>query len=142
VKIFIDDERYPLREEQGEWVIVRTPLDALAVIEANAPWITHISFDNDLGFEIEGRDILQVIVGNHENKYPMVLPRLEEIRVHSANVVAAQAILDLARSAQKHGVIRADVNIVQRSALHEKYDMPSSWYDDFYETEKERLADL
>lgn len=120
MKVFIDDERSPLKAEEGEWVIVRNPDAAIALIRENAPVITHISFDNDLGFEKEGRDILQAIVGTPAEE-GIELPKLEEIRVHSANVVAARAMMDLARSAIKAGCLPSETRVVNRSALHEAY---------------------
>jgi len=135
MKIFIDDERFPIREETGEWIIVRDPDSALSIIRSNSAWITHISFDNDLGFPIEGRTIMVAIFGEQ-----VPFPVLEEICVHSANVVAAKAMFDLATSAQKAGILRENVRIEMRSALHVKYQTISSWYDDGYENEKDRLA--
>lgn len=137
MKIFIDDERFPVREETGEWIIVRDPDSALSIIRSNCAWITHISFDNDLGFVLEGRNVMSMIFQEQ-----IAFPRLEEIRVHSANVVAAQAMINLARSAQKAGILRESVQIDMRSALYEKYQTITSWYDDAYENEKDRLEVL
>lgn len=141
MKIFIDDERYPLRGEERDWVIVRDPVTALAIIRANAATITHISFDNDLGYDTEGRTILSMVLGTPVMA-PMVMPRLEEIRVHSANTVANKSMIDLAQSAQQTGTLRQDVRIEQASALYTTYPTLESWYDDAYEGEKERLAAL
>lgn len=120
MRIFIDDERLPLPEEAGQWLVVRTAHDAITAIRAHAPVITHISFDNDLGGPAEGRDIMHHITGS-AMRAPISLPSLEEIRVHSANTVAAKAMLDLARSARDAGAISPEVKIVNRSALHERY---------------------
>lgn len=141
MKIFIDDERMPIETEEGEWVIIRDPDTAIKILNANSAFITHISFDNDLGFKTEGRDIMTQMFGTPEIA-PMTFPRLIEIRVHSANTIACQAMIDLARSAQKAGILRCDVIIDKRSALYERYDTSESWYDDEYETEKERLEAL
>lgn len=141
MKIFIDDERMPLASEAGQWVIVRDPTTAFGVIRPNAHLITHLSFDNDLGYETEGRDIMAQIFGT-PLIHPTPLPRLVKIRVHSANTVANQAMLDLARAAQKAGILRPDVIIENCSALYERYHTAGSWYDDAYETEQERLDAL
>ena len=139
MKIFIDDERMPPKDEIGDWVIARDPKTACGLLNANAPFITHLSFDNDLGYEMEGRDIMAHIFGTPVVP-PLPLPKLVEIRVHSANVVANSAMLDLARCALKSGVLLPGVTIQNRSALHERYDtIGGSWYDDDYETEKDRL---
>ena len=141
MKIFIDDERMPLASEEDEWVIVRDPQTAFAVIRANAHRITHLSFDNDLGFEIEGRDIMAEIFGT-PLAAPTALPRLIEIRIHSANVVANQAMLDLARSAQKATLLMPDVTIVNRSALHEDYRTIVTHDDPDMKQEEKRLETL
>ena len=141
MKIFIDDERMPLDGEVGEWIIARDPTTAFGLLNANAPFITHLSFDNDLGYKVEGRDIMAQMFGTPEIR-PLPLPRLVEIRVHSANTVANQAMLDLARSALKAGILLPGVTIENRSALHERYHTAGSWYDDDYETERERLDAL
>jgi hypothetical protein len=141
MKIFIDDERMPLESEDGAWVIVRFAHTALNVIDANAHAITHISFDNDLADSLEGRDIMQRIFGTPAHA-PIPLPRLEEIRVHSANTVAAREMIALARNALEAGVIQPGVNIIQMSALDHRYHTVTSWYDDAYESEKERQATL
>lgn len=141
MKIFIDDERMPIDSEDGKWVIARDPQTAFGLLNANAAFITHLSFDNDLGYKTEGRDIMAQMFGTPEIR-PLPLPRLVEIRVHSANTVANQAMLELARSAQKAGVLRADVVIENRSALYERYHTAGTWYDDPYETEQERLDAL
>ena len=73
---------------------------------------------------------------------PLPFPRLVEISVHSANIVANQAMLELARSAQKSGTLRSEVIIENRSALYEQYQTIQSWYDDAYENEKDRLKAL
>lgn len=142
MKIFIDDERIPPRGEEADWVIVRDPKAAFAILHANSAHITHISFDNDLGFETEGRDIMQQVLLGTPVTRPVPFPRLEAIYVHSANTVAAQAMLDLAASGKKSGIIRKEVIIEGHSALYEKYQTFSSWYDEAYEAESERLDGL
>lgn len=137
MKIFIDDERMPL-PDTGEWVIVRDPSTACAVIYQNAAAITHISFDNDLGFEMEGRDILRQLLGTPVVR-PASLPRLEAIIVHSANTVANSAMVDLARDAQAKGVLRAEVAIIRNSALDVAYPTISSHHDESMKAEDDRL---
>jgi hypothetical protein len=141
MRIFIDDERMPLASEAGDWVIVRDPQTAFAVIHANAHAITHLSFDNDLGCAVEGRDIMAELFGT-PLVAPTPLPRLVEIRVHSANIVASQAMLDLARSAQKATILMPDVSIVNRSALHEDYRTVVTHDDPEMRRERRRLDSL
>ncbi|MAM39522.1 MAG: hypothetical protein CL949_13705 [Erythrobacter sp.] len=120
MRIFIDDERLPLPEEAGQWLVVRTAHAAITALREHAAEITHISFDNDLGGPAEGRDIMHHVVGT-AMRAPLPLPNLQEIRIHSANIVAAKAMFELAHGAKAAGVIPAHVWIVSRSALHERY---------------------
>jgi len=128
MKIFIDDERMPLRDEIGEWIIVREPKTAIDLIRANAPFVTHLSFDNDLGFELEGDDVMKALFGTPMTA-PVRLPVLQEIRVHSANIVKNKAMIDRAVSARDAGVIGADVHIEARSALYERYQLLEHFID-------------
>ena len=135
MKIFIDDDRMP--SEPGEWVIARDPQTAFGLIHANSPWITHLSFDQNLGHQVTGLGILTEILGADILR-PEVFPRLIEICVHSTDNKANNDMRAVAQAAKDSGVLRADVEIVNRSALHTQYHTFSSWYDDAYETERER----
>ncbi len=116
MKIFIDDERLPL-SEQSEWVVVRSADAALKIITENQHIITHISFDNDLGDDIkDGYWIMRQMFSGWERDI-VVMPELCEIIVHSANVVAANNLMQLARSA------RPDINVARKSALEFNYPM-------------------
>ena len=122
MRIFIDDERFPLEHETGQWAIVREPIEAIDMIRANAQSITHISFDNDLGHDLEGRDVLNAIIGTPVSE-GIEMPALIELRVHSANIAAAKSMIDLATSGRQHGALPSDLHIVSRSALQENYPM-------------------
>lgn len=141
MKIFIDDERYPLKGEEGDWIIVREAQAAIDLIRANAAQVTHISFDNDLGCDLQGRDVMNAVLGTPVSA-PIPLPRLVELRVHSANVPAFTAMMEIAQCARDNGVLRPNVRIEGASALYIVYPNITSWYDDAYEDEKDRLAAL
>ena len=120
MRIFIDDERLPLPSEDGLWTVVRDPQEAIALIEAHFNSITHLSFDNDLQHELEGRHILSRIIGSPVQE-GLEMPSLQEIRVHSANTPSAEAMMRLAENAVSAGILPAGVNVVRRSALDESY---------------------
>ena len=141
MKIFIDDERYPLAGEKADWVIVREGQGAIDLIRANAAQITHISFDNDLGGDLQGRDVMNTVLGTPVSE-PIPLPRLVELRVHSANVIAFTAMMEIAQCARDNGVLQPNVRIEVASALYTDYPNITNWYDDAYENEKDRLAAL
>ena len=139
MKIFIDDDRMP--QEPGDWVIARDPQTAFGLIHANSPWITHLSFDHNLDHQVTGLDILTQMFGT-EYLQPDILPRLVEICMHSSDSKANAQMRNVAQAAKDSGILRTDVEIVNRSALYTQYHTFASWYDDAYETEKERLGAL
>ena len=125
MRIFIDDERLPLPSEDGLWTVVRDPEEAIALIEAHSASITHLSFDNDLQHDLEGKHILGRIIGSPVQE-GIEMPSLQEIRVHSANTVSAEGMMRLAENAVAAGVLPADVRVVRRSALYESYPIEES----------------
>ena len=125
MRLFIDDERLPLPAENGKWTVVRDPEEAIKIIEANAASITHLSFDNDLQHELEGRHILSRIVGNPVQE-GLEMPSLQELRVHSANGPSSEAMMLLAQNAVSAGILPPNVRIMRRSALKESYPIEES----------------
>ena len=122
MRLFIDDERVPLPVEAHLWHVVRTPLEAIGALIENAAHITHLSFDNDLQIATEGRHILaQILMTPPECGF--VLPELQELRVHSANVPAAEAMLSMARAGMRNGTLPPGGWVSLRSALHEAYPL-------------------
>lgn len=118
MRIFLDDERAPPTDEP-DWLVVRSVPELLEIVSAHADEITEISFDNDLQTELEGRHALGRIVGDAFNP-ALHLPRLKRITVHSANVVAAEAMTAMVHAAVRHGQIPT-VEIRRRSALEYHY---------------------
>ncbi|MEP3156897.1 MAG: cyclic-phosphate processing receiver domain-containing protein [Nitratireductor sp.] len=120
MRLFIDDERLPLLVEAHLWRVVRSPVEAIEALIENAELITHLSFDNDLQHPTEGRHILKQILMTPTG-CGIVLPELQELRVHSANVPAAEAMLSMARAGVRNGALPPGVRVSLRSALHEAY---------------------
>ena len=127
MRLFVDDKRLPLASELNLWTIVRRPGAAILMIVEHAPIITHISLDNDLQSPTEGRYILAKIIGTPVDE-PIDLPVLEEIRVHSANGLAASAMMAAAIAAKRCGILRPLVRITRRSALDEYYPIDPAPY--------------
>jgi hypothetical protein len=117
VQIFIDDERLP---PDNTWTVVREGQTAIDLIRSNSNEITIISFDNDLGGELEGVDVLKAILGSPVED-GIELPRLETIIVHSANTVANREIRMKAEGARKAGRFPEALEILDRSALEYNY---------------------
>lgn len=98
MKLFLDDVRkvewsYP-DDDPMSWKVVRTPQDFLNHIKSGK--VTTVSFDNDLGMYgehegtmMEGRDLLgEMIIMILDGDIPMI----HDVRIHSANVPAANAM--------------------------------------------------
>lgn len=119
MRIFLDDERLPPAHEP-DWLVVRSVPALLEMVSAHSAEITEISFDNDLQEELEGRHAVGRIVGDALNP-AMRLPQLERLTVHSANIVAAEAMIAMIHAAIRHEQIPA-VEVRKRSAL--EYDYP------------------
>jgi hypothetical protein len=102
VAIFLDDERnFPLGED---WIVVRTVEDMLDLIDRVDARVVEISFDNDLQRDLEGIHGLTAIRERLLDD-PTRLPSLERITVHSANSVAADAMVFDLLSYRRHGVL-------------------------------------
>lgn len=86
LKIFLDDERFPdwiyKRTDNDTWTVLRNVeefKDFINQIEAEN--IEFISFDNDLGTELEGVDAVKWLV--FEKEYDI---RNIEFNIHSGNI--------------------------------------------------------
>ena len=88
LKVYLDDERTP---PEG-WVLVKTPAQAIALLETGE--VSHLSLDHDLGDDENigtGYDVVlwieeQVFLNARSSWRNFTLP--ENITVHSANVSA------------------------------------------------------
>jgi NAD+-processing family protein with receiver domain len=88
VKVWLDDQRPPSRHPE-EWIWVRTPGEAIALLETGS--VTELSLDHDLGLfdgerELTGYDVVTWIERAVATE-GFVPP--DTIRVHSANASAA-----------------------------------------------------
>lgn len=110
IRIFLDDERnHPLGEE---WTVVRTVEDLLHLVDAQDANIVEISFDNDLQLPLEGRHGLRAILERRLDDHDR-LPALRRITIHSANNVAAEAMVGEVEGWLRHGIF-TDVAIRRR----------------------------
>lgn len=92
-KMFIDDERFPVKED--EFIIVRTVEQAIDKIkELGCP--DFISFDHDLGDNIPtGFDLAKYLVETDLNHNGSFIPNDFDYYVHSANPVGKKNISGL-----------------------------------------------
>lgn len=102
LKIFLDDERMPnqvyKKTNNDDWVIVRTVPEFKDLINSHEPEeIGFLSFDNDLGTELEGKDAIKWLV--HEKQYDI---RDIECNVHSANTATWHFSEGLLNNWKKH----------------------------------------
>lgn len=87
MKIFLDDERKlpNWMEQEGGWVIARTPFEFMKLIADGLKEVQAISFDNDLGAGWkEGWELLNEI----EKMVRLGGEPLPELMVHTANPAA------------------------------------------------------
>ena len=105
MKIFLDDIRFP---PDNSWTIVRNYnefVETISYFIENNINIDVISFDNDLGEELEGYDCAKWLVENN-----IVIP---EIRIHSKNTVAVENIYYLMKNWQKFNNIKENIKIIK-----------------------------
>jgi hypothetical protein len=96
--LFIDDERFPPRNDGRNWVIARDMEDVLMMLRLHG-MPAYISFDHDLGDNTpSGYDIAKMLVDLDMGSDPdFALPPEFEFYVHSQNPIGArniQAYLD------------------------------------------------
>jgi len=96
VKLFLDDERFPPRDE-AVWVIARTVPEAIAQMEHGCA--KFISFDHDLGLGAAqtGYDLAHWMVERDMDQDGAFIPKDFAFYVHSQNPVGAaniQSLLD------------------------------------------------
>ena len=88
MKIFLDDERYPVDEEL---IIARTVQDAINLVHQHG-YPSFVSFDNDLGFgEPEGWEFAEWLIQHDLNTNSM--PEEFSFYVHSQNPVRRDNIV-------------------------------------------------
>jgi hypothetical protein len=87
VKLYLDDLRDPSETYTvpEDWTVFRDPFDFMWFLRRHWGIVTAISLDNDLGKDVEGRQVLGDIEGWFLGIHPPF-----EIFVHSANPPAAK----------------------------------------------------
>ena len=98
--MFIDDERFPPEGREHEYVIVRTPVEALQVMaERGCP--TFISFDHDLGGPMTAMQIVKEMIDFDMDSLQTgesFIPPEFDYDVHSQNPIGAANIRGLLNS--------------------------------------------
>ena len=91
-RMFIDDIRFPVIPE---WMIARSPIEALDML-GRYGWPSHISFDFDLGFAFNGKEINVLPVIRDLRAFlessQEYIPAHFAFSVHSSNPEGAKAI--------------------------------------------------
>lgn len=97
-QLFLDDERYPVREQ--DFIIARTVDEAIILCDAmGCP--QHVSFDHDLGDGIPtGHDFAKYLV--EKDLDTGFIPANFSYYIHSANPVGKRNIDTLLKSYLKH----------------------------------------
>jgi len=83
LKVYLDDERTP---PDGSWVLVKTPAQAIALLETEM--VSHISLDHDLGDDDGIGTGYDVVLWMEEHAFSGDISLPSVIKVHSANVSA------------------------------------------------------
>lgn len=103
MKIWLDDLRNPKDYEGFEdYKWFKNPLTVIKFIKMN--YVTHISFDNDLGFfknnkEIQGFNVAEVF---EEMAFNKTLKHFPEWNIHSANPKGKKNIEYAMKNAEKY----------------------------------------
>jgi hypothetical protein len=84
--MFLDDLRDP---PEGEWVVVRSTMDAIALCHDGIP--EFISFDHDLGGDDRSVDFIKWMI-ERDLDQPGFIPENFQYNIHSANPVGVQNI--------------------------------------------------
>lgn len=101
--LFIDDERFPPRNDGREWKIARDMEDVMMCLRIHG-MPGYISFDHDLGDDIPtGYDIAKFLVELDMGDDPdFALPEKFEFYVHSQNPIGKKNIESYLTNYLKH----------------------------------------
>jgi hypothetical protein len=97
-RLFIDDERFPIRED--EWFIARDYNEACELVRKHG-LPAYISFDHDLGDGPTGAAFADWLIGCMLNKM-LKFPKSFDYYVHSQNPIGAANIRGKMDAAIKH----------------------------------------
>jgi hypothetical protein len=116
VKIFLDDERVPVKPG---WTIVRNFNEFRDTVLDNAEIITEITFDHDLGDDFRnGFNCVDWMTGIALD-YPGVFSSLKRIWFHSANTEGIENMRGRLEGMIEHGVIH-NIELIDYSCLFHK----------------------
>lgn len=97
-KLFLDDERWPVNED--DWFIARD-FDSVCDLVVEMGFPSYISFDHDLGSGLSGNDVAQWLIAYLlDNR--LRFPGGFDYYVHSQNPIGAANIRSKMDSAIKH----------------------------------------
>jgi hypothetical protein len=116
VKIFLDDERIPVKPG---WTVVRNFAQFIEAVEANAPDIEEITFDHDLGDDFRNGYHCVLWMTDHALDYPGIFESLARIWFHSANTEGIENMRGLLEGMIQHGVI-GNIELIDYSCLFHK----------------------
>ena len=95
--LFLDDERMPPSNFNGELVVARSLQEAIDLIVKNGcPY--YISFDHDLGGDLTGMQLVKWIIEKDLDENGGFIPKNFSFFVHSANPVGGKNIQTLLSS--------------------------------------------
>ena len=129
MKIFLDDERVPVKYE--EWVTVRNFGEFRRLMLRAGSAVTDLSFDHDLGLgELhDGMTCVHFLVDLAMDE-PEMVSGLTKIMFHTANIGGMKNMRGLIESAQKHDIL-SGVELVDYSCLfHSDHAMMPKDFDE------------
>lgn len=90
MRLFLDDERFPVQPER--WVVVRSVEEAVALLrQTSLSMLEELSLDHDLGTEKTGRDFVLALIAmdldmrSDRRTVQHCLPKQLKVRYHSQN---------------------------------------------------------
>lgn len=111
--LWVDDLRNPEEFVKGEWVWAKNSSEAFRELQTNKYEI--VSLDNDLGEDVEGKDIFNWIEQRLYWK-DIELSKLKKIYVHSSNVNAVKYIMNAKHIMRdKYNI---EINIINNDILN------------------------
>ena len=105
--LWVDDLRDPKEYVKGDWTWAKTSADAFKELTTNN--YSTVSLDNDLGEDVEGKDIFNWI---EERLYwrDIELTNLTTIYVHSSNTQAVRYIMGAKEVMKKYDITIKIIN--------------------------------
>ena len=100
MKIFIDDVRFP---PDSSWLLVKDVASAMKCIKHNLNEVTLISFDHDLGEDVNQIPTTTIPIATYleELAYNGQYPKQLKLQIHSANPVGRKNLELIFKSIQR-----------------------------------------